>query len=48
MHIIGILNEYFSCYKHPELDALIMRRFSQEGDVEQARNLVAKVGFTYL
>ncbi|KAL8622018.1 hypothetical protein ACOMHN_035546 [Nucella lapillus] len=32
----------FAAQQFPELNALIMRRFTQEGDVEMARRLVAK------
>ena len=30
-------------FQHPELNALIMRRFSEPGDVETARHYVAQV-----
>ena len=33
----------FAAKKYPELNSMIMRRFSEEGDVEKARELVAKV-----
>ena len=33
----------FAASKYPELNAMIMRRFCQDGDVEQARDFVAKV-----
>ncbi|XP_076437185.1 all trans-polyprenyl-diphosphate synthase PDSS1-like [Babylonia areolata] len=32
----------FAAQQYPELNALIMRRFSQDGDVEMARQMVAK------
>ncbi|XP_002738102.1 all trans-polyprenyl-diphosphate synthase PDSS1-like [Saccoglossus kowalevskii] len=32
----------FACQQYPELNALIMRRFSEPGDVEKARRLVAE------
>ncbi|KAH3705050.1 all trans-polyprenyl-diphosphate synthase PDSS1-like [Dreissena polymorpha] len=32
----------FAAKKYPELNAMIMRRFTEEGDVETARQLVAK------
>ncbi|XP_070536035.1 all trans-polyprenyl-diphosphate synthase PDSS1-like isoform X2 [Ptychodera flava] len=32
----------FACHTYPELNSLIMRRFSEPGDVEKARQLVAK------
>jgi len=34
----------FAAKRYPQLNALIMRRFSVEGDVEAAREYVAKVG----
>jgi len=33
----------FACEKYPELNAMIMRRFSKPGDVEKAYELVMKV-----
>ena len=33
----------FAASKHPELNAMIMRRFREDGDVERAREYVAKV-----
>ena len=33
----------FAAQEHPDLNPLIMRRFSKPGDVEKARNLVEKV-----
>lgn len=33
----------FRFIQYPELDAMIMRRFTEEGDVEKTRHLVEKV-----
>ena len=33
----------FAAQEHPDLNPLIMRRFSKPGDVEKARKLVEKV-----
>ena len=35
----------FAASKFPELNAMIMRRFCEDGDVEKARDFVAQVRF---
>lgn len=37
----------FAAQEYPELNSMIMRRFSEEGDVERARELVAKSDGVY-
>ena len=35
----------FAAHEHPRLNTLILRRFSNKGDVEEALQLVKQVGY---